>query len=47
MKVLPALFFVALGIWLAFSYPDLAATAFGYIQEGVNWVIAFLKSLMG
>lgn len=47
MKIVPALFFVAVGIWVAFAYPEIGATAFGYIQLGVDWAITFLKGLVG
>lgn len=47
MKIIPALFFVAVGVWLAFAYPEMGATAFGYIQYALDWVIAFFQSLVG
>ncbi|WP_290573543.1 hypothetical protein [Idiomarina sp.] len=45
MKVVPALLFVAVGVWLSFVYPEAAAKAFEYIQFGINWVKNFFSNL--
>jgi hypothetical protein len=45
MKIVPALFFVAVGVWVAFTYPDVASTAFSYIQLAVDWVVGFFNSI--
>lgn len=46
MKVIPALFFVALGVWLTFKYPEQATQMFGYIDYGFTWVIEQTKNLI-
>ncbi|WP_240224729.1 hypothetical protein [Rheinheimera hassiensis] len=43
MRFLPAIFFVAVGIWVSFSYPDLAAQAFNYIGRAIEWA----KEMLG
>lgn len=44
MKLLPAIFFVAVGIWVAYTYPDLAQKTFVYIQYAIEWVKGLLRS---
>lgn len=47
MKILPALFFVAVGIWLTYTYPNLASQAYSYIIIGVNWSLGVINDLRG
>lgn len=47
MKIIPALFFVAVGIWVTYTYPDVAKQGYSYIVVGVNWALAMLNDLRG
>ncbi|WP_290573035.1 hypothetical protein [Idiomarina sp.] len=47
MKIFSALLFVAVGVWLAFQFPEEAASAFAYIDYAFQWVVAQVTSLMG
>lgn len=47
MKIIPALFFVAVGIWITYTYPHLANQAYEYIGIAVNWALAILNDLKG
>lgn len=46
MKIFSALLFIAVGVWLAFQFPDEAAEAFTYIDYAFQWVVDQVTSLM-
>lgn len=47
MKVGPALLFVAIGIWLAYTYPEWSAQAFEYIDAAYQWIKLKLQQFLG
>jgi len=46
MRLIPALFFIALGIWIAFAKPEIAYQAFEYIDFAFTWVVENFKALV-
>lgn len=47
MKISTALFFVAVGIWIAYTYPEFSVTAFEYINQAFYWAKDKFAELMG
>ncbi len=47
MKILPAIFFVAVGIWLTYTHPDIAKQAYSYILVAIDWVLAAINDFRG
>ena len=46
MKLGNAILFIAVGIWLAYSYPDWSAQAFEYIDAAYQWIKLKVNQLM-
>lgn len=46
MKIIPALFFVALGIWATFTFPEHAQQAYQYILQGIDWVTIVINEFL-
>jgi len=44
MKIITALLFVAIGIFLAFRYPDTAASVYEYLDIAWNWIVVQFNS---
>jgi len=38
MKLILCVLAIALGIWLAFNYPDIAQTILDYVMMGVDYI---------
>ncbi len=47
MKVGQAAVFVAIGIWIAYTYPDWSAQAFQYIDAAYNWIRLAFQQIFG
>lgn len=47
MKVIPAIVFICIGIWLAYTYPEWSAQAFEYIDAIYNLIKQKLKEFVG
>lgn len=45
MKIVPALFFIAIGIFLAFRYPDFATNVYGYLDVAWSWIKGLLSQV--
>lgn len=45
MKLLPAIFFLSAGIWVAVNYPELANQAYVYIEQAIAWATALFNDL--
>ncbi|MDC8832953.1 hypothetical protein [Alteromonas gilva] len=43
MRFLPALFFIAVGIWIAIEKPDIAAVAMVYINMAIDFISNLLN----
>lgn len=43
MKVIPAVVFICLGIWIAYTYPEFADTLYGYILSAIDWASSMLN----
>jgi hypothetical protein len=46
MKVIPAIIFISIGIWLAYTYPEWSAQAFEHIDAVYNWLKLKLQQFM-
>jgi hypothetical protein len=46
MKIIPAIFFVAAGIWVAVNYPDIAQQAYVYIEQAIAWATTLFNDVM-
>jgi len=46
VKILPALFFIALGIWIAFAKPEIAFAIYHYVDAAFTWVFEFISELL-
>lgn len=45
MRLFTALFFIAIGIFLAFRYPELMHSVYVYIDAGWNWLVEQFHAL--
>ncbi|WP_157576983.1 hypothetical protein [Pseudoalteromonas rubra] len=43
MKLIPSLFFIAVGIWVTYNHPDVAKQAYFYIEIAVAWAVQMLN----
>jgi len=46
MKLIPALFFIAVGIWATFTYPEQMKQVYAYLLMGIDYVIQTYNELM-
>jgi len=46
MKLIPAIFFIAAGIWVTVNYPELAQQAYVYIEQAIAWATALFNDVM-
>lgn len=44
MKIIPIIFFVAVGIWLAYTFPEYSQLAFKYIKIAVDFVVTVAQN---
>lgn len=47
MKLVPSLILICVGIWFAFTYPDVALQVYGYILDFLDWTYETLSELRG
>lgn len=47
MKIIPALFFIAIGIFIAFRFPDFATSAYTYIEVAWLWIKGLFSHVSG
>lgn len=47
MKIGHAILFIAIGIWIAYTYPEWSAQAFQYIDAAYQWLKLKLKAFVG
>ncbi|MCO4319949.1 hypothetical protein [Aliidiomarina quisquiliarum] len=45
MKLFTALFFIAIGVFLAFRYPDTMFAVYGYIDIAWSWLVEQFNAL--
>jgi len=45
MKIVPALFFIAIGVWAAFSYPEQMQQVYQYLLLGIDWATQAFNDL--
>jgi len=46
MKLIPAIFFIAAGIWIAVNYPEAAQHAYIYIEQAIAWIKTLFNDVM-
>ena len=46
MKLLLIVLAIALGIWLAFNYPDVAQTILDYVMMGVDYLWKLIQGAL-
>lgn len=47
MKIGPAILFISIGIWLAYTYPEWSAQAFAYIDAAYQWIKLKVQNFLG
>lgn len=47
MKLVPSLVLICVGIWIAFTYPDVAQQIYGYILSFLDWTYDAISQLKG
>lgn len=47
MKLVPSVVFICVGIWIAYTYPDVGQQIYGYILEFLDWTYEALSELRG
>lgn len=47
MKLVPSLVLICIGIWIAYTYPDIGQQIYRYILDFLDWTYEALSKLKG
>lgn len=45
MRIMPALFFIAVGIFVTYRFPEYADSVYQYLKIGWDWLVMQVESL--